>query len=76
MGLNIGKLNGFDLKANMIGGDVGPFHFKLGVGLSTVVGVKDDSFQFKVGGVGIQVGRKMGFSVFDNEVGFDIKNFF
>ena len=35
-------------------------------------GIKDDSISMKVAGCGVQVGRKIGVSVLDNEVGVDL----
>lgn len=63
-------------KATLVGGDVSVFNFNLGVGVSTGGGIKDDSLSVKVAGCGVQVGRKLGISVFGNELAIDFGKFF
>ena len=58
-------------RVTFAGGDVSVFNFHLGAGVSTGGGIKDDSITVKVGGCGVQVGRKVGISVFDNELAID-----
>ena len=43
----------------------------VGAGVSTGAGIKDDSLNLKLAGCGVKVGRKVGVSVFDNEIGVD-----
>lgn len=59
-------------KVTLAGGDVSVFNFHLGAGVSTGGGIKDDSLSLKLAGCGVQVGRKIGISAFDNEIGVDL----
>ena len=59
----------------MAGGSAGPVDLNLGVGVSTGAGIKDDSVNVKVAGCGVTVGRKIGVSVFDNSISFDLGKF-
>ena len=59
-------------RLTVAGGEVSVFNYHLGMGVSTGGGIKDDSLSMKVAGCGVQFGRKIGFSVFDNEVGVDV----
>jgi len=45
---------------------------KLGAGISTGVGVRDNTFEIKVMGSGFRIGNKIGFSLLDND--FTAKN--
>lgn len=51
--------------------DDGPVQVKLGLGLNTGAGVKDNSLQAKVLGCGLSLGQKVGISLFDNEISID-----
>ena len=62
---------GANAKVSLAGGNVSVFDFNLGVGVSTGVGIKDDSLNLKLAGCGIKLGRKVGISAFDNEFGVD-----
>ena len=53
-------------------GAAGAVDFKAGLGITTGAGIKDDSASFKLFGCGISVGRKLGVSFFDNEIGVDL----
>ncbi|KAK3076070.1 hypothetical protein LTR53_000010 [Teratosphaeriaceae sp. CCFEE 6253] len=46
------------------------------VGVSTGIGIKDDSYEAKVLGWGFQIGRKVSISVFDNSFGIDFGRLF
>ena len=61
-------------KATLVQGetDDGVVSYHVGAGVSTGAGIKDDSLTAKFEGCGIQVGRKLGVSVFDNEVSVDL----
>lgn len=63
---------GANAKATLSGGNVSVFDYHLGAGVSTGAGIKDDSVSVKVAGCGVQVGRKVGISAFDNEVAVDL----
>ena len=63
-------------KATLSGGDVSLFNWHLGAGVSTGVGIKDDSVTLKFAGCGFQFGRKLGISVFDNELAIDFGRMF
>jgi hypothetical protein len=49
------------------------FEVKLGLGINTGAGIKDNSVSFKALGCGLQIGQRFGISVFDNEVAVDLK---
>jgi hypothetical protein len=57
---------------NLAGGSASIFDFNLGAGLSTGVGLKDESIDLKLAGTGVTVGRKISISVFDNSFGIDL----
>lgn len=61
---------------SLIGGNVSAFDFNLGAGVSTGGGIKDDSLSLKFLGTGVKVGRKVGISVFDNEISLDLGKLF
>ena len=44
---------------------------KVGLGINTGAGVKDNSLSIKALGCGVQVGQKVGISFFDNEISID-----
>jgi len=71
VGVKAGSYIGADASALLITGSASAFSFSLGLGVSTGIGIKDDSFSFKVAGVGFTIGRKVGISVFDNEIAID-----
>ena len=58
-------------KVTLAGGDVSGVSYHVGAGLSTGAGIKDDAVQVKLAGCGFSVGRKVGVSVFDNELAVD-----
>lgn len=74
------SISGSHAEANagvsLIGGSVSAFDFNLGAGVSTGGGIKDDSLNAKFLGTGITVGRKVGISVFDNEISIDFGKLF
>ena len=51
----------------------GPVDLKLGLGITTGGGIKDGAVALKALGCGVQLGSKVGVSVFDNEVSFDFR---
>ena len=51
--------------------DDGPVQVKLGLGLNTGAGVKDNSLQAKLLGCGLSLRQKVGISLFDNEISID-----
>lgn len=57
-------------------GSVSIFDLKLGLGVSTGAGIKDDSVELKVLGCGVTVGRKLAISVFDTGFGIDFGKLF
>ena len=63
-------------RATLSGGSVSVFDYHLGAGVSTGGGIKDDSVSLKVAGTGFQVGRKLGVSVFGNELSIDFGKLF
>jgi len=72
VGASIGTAGmGYELEANIISGEVSFIDFSLGVGLSSNVGIKDDSLNVQALGLGFTVGKKIGVSIFDNEIAID-----
>ncbi|XP_062500003.1 uncharacterized protein LOC134177242 [Corticium candelabrum] len=55
---------------------VSALDFRVGVGLSCGAGIKDDSLNLKVAGTGIQLGRKIGFSLFGTSFSVDLGKLF
>ena len=47
-------------------------NYTLGLGVSTGAGLKDDSASVKLLGCGLTIGRKVGVSFFDSEIGVDL----
>ncbi|PAA47295.1 hypothetical protein BOX15_Mlig027809g1 [Macrostomum lignano] len=62
---------GYGAKLVFAGGRVSAFDVNLGLGVSSAIGIVDDSLTIKVLGTGFQLGRKVGFSVFDSSFGVD-----
>lgn len=58
------------------GDDGGAVSVKLGLGINTGAGIKDNSVGFKALGCGLQLGQRTGISFFDNEVVIDFKRLF
>lgn len=50
---------------------VGPINLHLGAGVSTGAKVEDGTFDAKLAGCGLKVGKKIGVAVFDNEFTID-----
>ena len=57
-------------------GEESAFAVKLGLGINTGAGVKDNSVGFKALGCGLQLGQRTGISLFDNEVVIDFGRLF
>ena len=72
----LGSYNGFELKVALIEGEVSVFDITLGYGISSGIGIEDDSTQVKLFGKGFSIGRKIGISVFDSSFALDLKNIF
>ena len=53
-----------------------PVEVRLGLGINTGAGIKDNSVGFKALGCGLQVGQRTGVSFFDNEITVDFKRLF
>ena len=51
--------------------DSGPLEVSFGLGINTGAGVRDGSLGVKLAGTGMQIGRKVGISFFDNEISID-----
>ena len=62
---------GGNAKVTLAGGNVSAVNYHVGAGVSTGAGIKDEAVQVKLAGCGFSIGRKVGVSVFDNEVGVD-----
>ncbi len=62
---------GAGVGVKLAGGSVSIFDFNLGAGLSTGIGIKDESINLKLAGTGVRVGKKVSISVFDNSFGID-----
>jgi len=57
-------------------GHAGAVDFKTGIGITTGVGLKDDSLHLKALGCGVNIGRKVGISFLDNEIAIDLGRLF
>lgn len=62
---------GLDAKATAASAEIGACNIHLGAGVSSEIGIKNDSLAVKGLGCGVKVGRQVGVSVFDNEVSVD-----
>ena len=60
----------------LVGGNVSIFHFDVGAGVSTGIGIKDDSISTEIAGTGVTVGRKCEISLFGSKVGVDFGKLF
>ncbi|CAF1474027.1 unnamed protein product [Rotaria sordida] len=76
IGVKIGSYNGFELYVALVEGKVSVLDIKIGAGISSDVGINQDSYETKVFSTGYFVGRRIGMSVFDSEFGVDFKRFF
>jgi hypothetical protein len=61
---------------NLIDGKVSVFNIKLGAGVSSGIGITDDSVTFKLLGTGLQIGRVVSISALDNSFGIDFGRVF
>ena len=61
-----------EAKLTLLGGSVSACDLNLGLGMTSVAGIKDDSLKLKALGTGFTFGRKVGVSIFDNEVSLDL----
>ena len=63
---------GVEARLKLAGGSVLFVDANLGLGVSSGIGIKDDSLDAKLAGCGVTVGRKIGVSVFDNSFSIDL----
>jgi len=68
---SVGWYNGISLSFSLIQAKASVFDLNLGFGLSTGFGIKDDSLDVVVAGVGFCIGRRVGIKVLDNEIAVD-----
>lgn len=68
-----GKIIGYELKAKgtLVDCKAGPISLHLGAGLSSASKIEDGTLESKLAGCGIKIGKRIGFSVFDNELSLD-----
>ena len=68
-----GKILGAEAKARvtMSEAKAGPVYLHLGAGVSTGVKVEDGTFDAKLAGCGLKVGKKIGVALYDNEISVD-----
>jgi len=62
---------GYDALVTLSGGSVSIFNLQLALGVSSEVGIVDDSLAVKLLGIGGKIGRKTEICVFDSCVGVD-----
>eukprot|EP00092_Neocalanus_flemingeri_P024879 GFUD01026978.1.p1 GENE.GFUD01026978.1~~GFUD01026978.1.p1 ORF type:complete len:662 (+),score=98.61 GFUD01026978.1:102-2087(+) len=67
---------GVDAKVVLTGGSVSIFDLQIALGLSTEIGIVDDSVTVKYAGTGIKLGRKLGVCVWDSCLGIDFGRLF
>lgn len=63
-------------RATLSEANVGPLYLHFGVGVSAAAKLEDSTLEFKLVGTGFKIGKKMGFSVLDNEFSIDIGDLF
>ena len=62
---------GYDALVTLSGGSVSIFDLQLALGVSSEIGIVDDSLAVKFLGIGGKIGRKTQICVFDSCVGID-----
>merc|ERR1711963_134381 len=67
---------GYQARVKLIGGKVSVFELQLGIGVSSQIGIVDDSMAVKIFGLGGSIGRKTKICAFDNCFGIDFGNLF
>jgi len=67
---------GYQARVKLIGGKVSVFELQLGIGVSSQIGIVDDSLAVKIFGLGGSIGRKTKICAFDNCFGIDFGNLF
>jgi len=63
---------GYSAKVKLVGGKVSIFELQLAFGISSEIGIIDDSLKLKVLGIGVSVGRENKVCVFDMCFGIDL----
>ncbi|KAM5358216.1 hypothetical protein ACJZ2D_015491 [Fusarium nematophilum] len=76
VGVTAGDYVGAEANVSIFKAEASIFDLRLGVGVDTGFGVKDDSLDFHVAGCGIQIGRKVSISVFGSSFGIDFGRLF
>ena len=80
-------LNGLDKPGIMLGAEakaratlseafVGPIHLHFGAGITAAAKLEGGTLQLKLVGTGVTIGKKLGFSLFDNEFSINIFDLF
>jgi hypothetical protein len=67
---------GYGADLVLAGGHASIFDLKLGLGVSSGIGIKDDSLTVKIAGTGLKLGRQIGVSVLGSEFGIDFGRLF
>jgi len=62
---------GYEAEATLVSGQASFVDFSLGIGVSSNIGIRDDSLNVEALGLGFTVGKKIGISIFDNEIAID-----
>lgn len=65
-GAQFGSYIGVDASVNLVVGTVSIFDAKLGFGVSSGFGIRDEAVEVKALGCGFTVGKRIGISIFDN----------
>ena len=63
---------GYEASAHLFKGSASMVDFQVGAGLSSNIGIVDDSVSVKLLGIGFNLGRKNGICIFDNCIGVDL----
>ena len=63
---------GYEASAHLVKGSASMVDFQVGAGVSSNIGIVDDSVSVKLLGIGFNLGRKNGICIFDNCIGIDL----
>ncbi|KAF9177428.1 hypothetical protein BGZ51_008769 [Haplosporangium sp. Z 767] len=76
VGATVGTYVGAEANVSLIKAKASIFDLNLGVGVDSGIGIRDDSFDARVLGCGIQIGRKVSISAFGSSFGIDFGRLF
>ncbi|KAJ7897023.1 hypothetical protein B0H13DRAFT_1884787 [Mycena leptocephala] len=67
---------GAEARINLVAGKVGIFDASIGLGVAEGLGIRNDSIEIEMGGVGITIGKRLAIQVAGSEIGLDFSKLF